>query len=153
MKTAAHTGSKEQQAYHESESPAVSRHWPYGALRGGTNAVFLPQHNVYLAFFHSAGHLRTNALKTYFMGAYTFSTEPPFSITAISEEPIIGEDFYNKQKHYYWSPRRVIFPCGCLADEHFIWVSYGKEDREMWIAKIDKKMLLDSLVPVFTMTE
>ena len=82
----------------------------------------------------------------YFMGAYTFSAKPPFQITRISTEPIIGKNFYNGPAYTTWKPLRVVFPTGCLMDEDFIWVTYGRQDFEIWVAKFDKQALLESLV-------
>lgn len=125
--------------------------WKWGEARGGTPALLLKDQ--YLAFFHSMREMKTvhskqKSMLHYFMGAYSFSSQPPFSITRISKEPIVAKGFYKPKHKYYWGPRRVVYPCGYVHDENFIWVSYGREDCEMWIAKIDKKMLLDSLVPV-----
>lgn len=125
--------------------------WNWGEVRGGTSALLLK--GEYFAFFHSMRKMKTThsngkSMLHYFIGAYTFSSEPPFSITRISKEPIVGKGFYKPQDNYYWGARRVVYPCGCVIDKNFIYVSYGREDREMWVAKIDKTKLLDSLVPV-----
>lgn len=45
-------------------------------------------------------------------------------------------------------PLFVAFPCGFFLSGDDIYLSYGKDDYEMWIAKIGKRELLDSLVPV-----
>lgn len=50
--------------------------WNYGELRGGTEAKLVG--NQYLAFFHSQGTIHSRFSMTYWMGAYTFSKEPPF---------------------------------------------------------------------------
>ena len=90
----------------------------------------------------------------YFMGAYAFSLAPPFEITQISPEPIIGKGFYiGKVYNPYWKPVKVVFPCGFIFDDKYIWVAYGKQDHEIWIAKIDKNGLLKSLNPVQTTAE
>lgn len=126
--------------------------WKWGELRGGTQALQIDKE--YLSFFHSSKNMATvesegQNIAHYFIGAYTFSPEPPFDITLISPEPIIGEGFYTGKKYKpYWKPLRVVFPCGYVQDEKFIWLVYGKQDHEMWIAKLDKRGLLDSLVPV-----
>lgn len=41
-----------------------------------------------------------------------------------------------------------IFPCGYFISGDDIYLSYGKDDRESWIAKVSKNELLKSLVPV-----
>lgn len=126
--------------------------WDFGELRGGTPALL---HNgQYLAFFHSS--IKMTSLNSfgeerlhYFMGAYTFSKDPPFAITAISPEPIIGKHFYTgiEYKHYF-KPIRCVFPCGYISNRDYIWIAYGRDDHECWIAKLDKKRLLESLIPV-----
>lgn len=126
--------------------------WDWGELRGGTGALLDGDH--YLAFFHSSkrmvtAHSKGKEAMHYFMGAYTFSRELPFSITQLSKEPIIGKQFYNGADYKpYWGSVRVVFPCGFMADDDYIWVAYGRQDHEMWIAKLDKKKLYASLVPV-----
>lgn len=126
--------------------------WDLGILRGGTPALI--ENGQYLSFFHSSKEMATvhsdgKKMLHYFMGAYTFSKEPPFVITAISPQPIIGKHFYNGIDYKpYWKPIRCIFPCGYVSDENFIWVAYGRDDHECWIVKLDKKGLLESLVRV-----
>ena len=85
----------------------------------------------------------------YFMGAYTFSQHPPFEITKISPEPIVCHGFYDGLKYKpYWKPVRVVFPCGYIMNEHYIYVSYGRQDHEIWVIKLDKHKLKNSLIPV-----
>ncbi len=126
--------------------------WEWGALRGGTPGLI--DDDQYLAFFHSSKEIATvhsDGVKIphYFIGAYTFSKEPPFAITSISPEPIIGKNFYNGIAYKpYYKPIRCVFPCGYIANDEFIWVAYGRDDHECWLVKLDKKGLLQSLVPV-----
>jgi predicted GH43/DUF377 family glycosyl hydrolase len=126
--------------------------WEYGELRGGT-AALLDGDN-YLSFFHSSidmltAHSNGRKISHYFMGAYTFSSSPPFEINSISKEPIIGKGFY-KGEYYkpYWKSVRCIFPCGMIIEDPYIYVSYGRQDHEIWIVKMDKQMLIDSLETV-----
>lgn len=60
--------------------------WEFGAPRGGTPALLV--NGEYLAFFHSKKrvfkHGTTSKIGTYFMGAYTFSSEPPFMLLRAS---------------------------------------------------------------------
>lgn len=129
--------------------------WDWGELRGGTPALKVGDE--YLGFFHSAKWMESvqslqshgKAVAHYFMGAYTFSSKPPFRVTKISPEPILAPGFYTG-RHYkpYWGSIKAIFPCGFIFDDNFFWVTYGKQDREIWIAKIDKAGLYESLVEV-----
>jgi predicted GH43/DUF377 family glycosyl hydrolase len=121
--------------------------WDWGTIRGGTPALLLD--NEYLAFFHSSKPLKSHesGLKEmyhYFMGAYKFKREPPFNITKISSKPIIGKGFY-KGPHL---EKRVVFPGGFVFDEKYFWVIYGRDDSEVWIVKLDRNRLLQSLVSV-----
>jgi predicted GH43/DUF377 family glycosyl hydrolase len=125
--------------------------WTWGELRGGTPALLVD--GQYLSFFHSSIPLTSTQsegkqMVHYFMGAYTFSASPPFALTGISSKPIVGGNFYNGPAHNTWKPLRVVFPCGFIFDDHFIWVAYGRQDHEIWIAKIDKDRLLKSLIPI-----
>lgn len=124
--------------------------WSWGELRGGTPAIRYG--NEYLAFFHSSINLSTihsegHNIPHYFMGAYTFQKDPPFAITRMSQEPLIGPSFYHGLTYPpYWHPVQVVFPCGLLLDDDVIWVTYGRQDHEMWIVKLDKEKLLQSLI-------
>lgn len=126
--------------------------WCWGQLRGGTQAVLDGDH--YIAFFHSSINLATiqsrgKEVMHYFVGAYTFSAYPPFELQAISPRPIIGKKWY-KGKEYkpYWKPVQVVFPCGILIEHDYIYLSYGRQDHEMWIATIDKRQLYESLIKI-----
>lgn len=126
--------------------------WNWGELRGGTPALRVGHE--YLAFFHSSietatDHSNGEIVLHYFIGAYTFQKDPPFTLTRISPEPIIGRNFYHgKIYQYYWKPVRVVFPCGFVFNDKYIWMAYGRQDHEIWIAKIDRVELLSSLTPV-----
>lgn len=126
--------------------------WKWGDLRGGTPAI--KEGNEYLSFFHSSIDMPSQqsggvVLTHYFMGAYTFASEPPFNITQVSPKPIVAKGFYSGKKYQpYWKPVQVVFPCGIISDKKYIWIAYGKQDHEIWIAKLDKKALLKSLVKV-----
>ena len=127
--------------------------WNWGELRGGTTALLDGEE--YLTIFHSCKALSSKhslgAVRDhYFMGAYTFAKEPPFEITRISPEPIVGKNFYHGKLHNTWKPLHVVFPAGCIIDKNHVWISYGRQDHEIWIAKLDKKKLIDSLTPVQT---
>jgi predicted GH43/DUF377 family glycosyl hydrolase len=125
--------------------------WDWGQLRGGSPAIRLGEE--YLGFFHCSTALKTQHSKGkkithYFMGAYTFAPEPPFAITAISSKPIIGQGFYEPQNYNTWKPLLGAFPSGYIFDDKFIWVSFGKQDHEVWVVKLDRAKLLNSLVSV-----
>lgn len=132
--------------------------WEWGELRGGTPALKLND-SYYLSFFHSCTflssvHSNNNCVPHYFIGAYLFSAEPPFEIKYISPEPIIGKNFYHGCKYKpYWHPVCVVFPCGLVIDKNEIWIVYGRQDHEIWMAKFDKCELLDSLIPVSTICD
>jgi predicted GH43/DUF377 family glycosyl hydrolase len=130
--------------------------WPWGTMRGGTPALLIE--NEYLSFFHSCKIVKTKqsndkALHHYFMGAYTFSSDPPFNVTRISPEPIIGKDFYSDSLIYKKIHKHVVFPGGYVMDKHHIWLVYGREDCQVWVVKLEKEGLFRSLIPVRTFYE
>lgn len=118
--------------------------WKWGELRGGTPALLVD--GDYLSFFHSAKIHATKAssyipMHHYYMGAYLFSSKPPFKIKKISPSPILTDGFYTPSEQ----GKRVIFPGGFAAVNDLIYLAYGKDDIEVWIATIDKKKLIKSL--------
>jgi predicted GH43/DUF377 family glycosyl hydrolase len=121
--------------------------WELGTLRDSSPAQLVD--GEYLAFFHSGTVLSSFSswgwdLWHYFMGAYTFSPNPPFEITRFTPLPIVGEGFYTQSNH----AKRVIFPGGYIVRDPYIYVAYGKDDCEIWIAKLDKKELQKALKAV-----
>ena len=134
--------------YHCYET-AASIDWKWGTLRGSTPPQLVD--GEYLAFFHSGIYTSSasswNAdMWHYYMGAYTFSAEPPFNITKMTPEPIIGEAFYTPSNYN----KRVIFPGGFVVSDSVIYVAYGKDDSEMWVATLDKEALKKTLKSVKT---
>lgn len=127
--------------------------WEYGELRGGTPAVKLDEQH-YLGFFHSSIYMKTvhsnqMYIPHYFIGAYLFSAQPPFEVKYISPEPIVGTNFYHGNSYEpYWHPVCVVFPCGLAIYHNDLWISYGRQDHEIWVARLDKEKVLNSLIHV-----
>lgn len=121
--------------------------WTWGERRGGTPATLVD--GEYLAFFHSMNVTDSEASRGvhmyhYYMGAYTFSAEPPFHVKTMSRAPIIADGFYTYSSYH----KRVIFPGGYVVVGSTIYLAYGKDDSEAWIAIIDKNKLIESLKSV-----
>lgn len=121
----------------------------WGILRGGTPALDIGDE--YLTVFHSMKVMKSKQggskeIPHYYMGAYTFSKEPPFEITGISPEPFFCEGMYEGQTYdRYWGTVLCVFPCGLLYDENYFWITYGRQDHEIWVLKVDRKKLLATL--------
>jgi predicted GH43/DUF377 family glycosyl hydrolase len=134
-------------------SSIVPLAWKWGELRGGTQLLSIGDR--YLTFFHSSLRMSSEAsqgkpMLHYFMGAAIFEGNSPFQMTHISPEPIVGVNFFAGPFYQqYWGSWRGIFPGGFIFNDEFIWVVYGKQNREIWISKLNKKALLDSLIPIF----
>lgn len=125
--------------------------WVYGAPRGGTNAIHLQ--GKYIAIFHSHYSVPDSPRYTYFMGAFTFSDEPPFRLLEVSRLPIVDLLLYSGPTfHKYRKKARsdyVIFPMSLFeGDAEYFMLSLGTQDRHGWLASINKQQLLDSLEPV-----
>ena len=117
--------------------------WHFGELKGGTPA--LEREDCYLAFFHSG--IWFLGRHFYFMGAYTFSKEPPFEILKISADPFFYHDFYTSERN----PNiisNVTFPGGYFVRNGKIYLCYGENDASIKIAVLDEKGLLEGLSPI-----
>jgi len=144
----------------QSFDPSFPKEWKWGNLCGGSHAVLMGDH--YLSFFHS--HIKTTEEKRcYVMGACTFAKESPHRLLSISPYPILFDQIYTSKidgkigplGNPGWSSHldRVIFPCGFVCEEdesgrEVIHLSCGENDVGIRIVTIDKKKLLESLVPV-----
>ena len=119
--------------------------WIYGKLRGSSNPQLI--NGEYFGFFHSGRVVASNAsaglnMWHYFFGAYTFSAEPPFALTKISPSPILAEGFYTDSER----EKRVIFPGGFEISGDTVYLAYGKDDAEIWIATLNFSRLYASLI-------
>jgi predicted GH43/DUF377 family glycosyl hydrolase len=129
----------------------LNKLWHYGEIRGGTPAIYLPELDAYLGFFHSS-IARHKSKKTwaerkaplprdYFMGAYLFDAQPPFLLRAITTKPLAFKGLYANSKQDF----HIIFPSGVVAkSDHFL-VSAGVDDNKTLLLKISKKTLLTSM--------
>jgi len=86
------------------------------------------------------------------MGAYIFSAEPPFEITAISLVPIAHDSMYSGQWIYYpgapFLMDYVVFPTGFvlpLPGEDDVFLFYGHQDKQGWVLKMSLSGLLNGL--------
>lgn len=82
--------------------------WWYGDPRGGTPPIKV--NNEYWTFFHSSVPW-VKGKRRYHMGAYAFSTTPPFRMTRMTSLPLL-----TGSRHDPWIPGLplVIFPGGSL---------------------------------------
>lgn len=131
----------------------ISDIWNWGELRGGTPAVLIDR-KFYLAFFHSSNDPpRTgDVLRTYVFGAYTFCIKPPYRVLKISPLPITHESMFKGPwtdlPLSYYHIDYVAFPMSFIIDGNDIHLTYGKQDVDGWMMKIDMASMLDSLVTV-----
>lgn len=121
--------------------------WNFGILRGSGPALLVD--GEYLAFFHSGIPIPPELKELpdawfYFMGAYTFTPDPPFTVTKMTPIPIFNDGFYIPEA----KDKKVIFPGGFVDAGDFIYLAYGKDDKEIWIATLDKKTLKETLKPI-----
>jgi len=127
--------------------------WDWGVIRGGTPALLL-ENGEYLSFFHSVKKMATEnskgkTMSHYFIGAYTFSSTLPFQLTRLSPKPIVGSGFYTGASYKpYWGSIQCVFPAGLILDGNDLWISYGRQDHEIWVARLDKRRLMNTLKPI-----
>lgn len=125
----------------------------WGKICGGTPA--LEVNGEFLTFFHSS--FRSEGIKWYVMGAYTFSNKPPFEMKRISRYPIIFKKMYHTHYHpdVWFHPRqefRVVFPGGFVrrleGGRDVIHLAYGENDSGLCVLTLDTARFLASLQPI-----
>jgi len=117
----------------------------WGIIRGGTPAQKIGDE--YLSFFHS-WFREENGMYWYVMGAYTFQAEAPFTITKMSEYPILFRSIFDSPViHTADINKRVIFPSGFVVQDNLIHLAVGENDCATKIITMDKEKLLESLMP------
>lgn len=118
--------------------------WEWGHIRGGTPAYL--EGDTFLTFFHSsipapATHTKGKQGLNYVMGAYTFEKTPPFAIRSITPVPQGQLGDYLQD-----NARKLIFPAGIVIRENKIYVTWGKDDRQIYVTCFDKDKLIGSMV-------
>lgn len=119
--------------------------WEWGEMRGGSPAVLWNESH-YISFFHSSGIFHQKWTISYYMGAYLFESKPPFAITHISTNPIVHANMINESLGWaYKTVDVIVFPCGIVLEDEFIYVSYGHNDIDGWVVKLKRDTFISSL--------
>jgi hypothetical protein len=129
--------------------------WEWGQPRGGTPWL-LVKGGVLLSFFHSRNKLPGSKMETYWMGAMTMSSSPPFKLLQISKAPILLDAWYQGPWCGFRHIDYIVYPMGFFVGPSddgsggtdVITLSLGRNDNEGYIAKIDVSVLMASLRPV-----
>lgn len=111
--------------------PTRALSWPYGAIRGGTPPIL--HDSLYWSFFHSSIDIRNDPpRRRYYMGAYAFAAQPPFTPVCLTLDPLLaGSEADPRDAH---APL-CVFPGGAhlTRDEDWI-VALGVNDcRCAWL--------------------
>lgn len=113
--------------------------WHWGTIRGGTPPVLIG--DKWLSVFHSRvdTEIAPHYVR-YYAGAYTFENKPPFTVTQVSEMPLMSgseEDGHQVDPRYVegWKPY-VVFPCGLVPDADRWLISLGINDWQCAVARV-----------------
>jgi len=103
------------------QGPWIPLPWneDYGALRGGTPAVLIPNHNLYLAFFHTRVNFiegGARGVDHYYIGALTFCPQFPFRIHTVSAYPIILDTTWYEGKWFNKVVSYAVYPIGLALE-------------------------------------
>ena len=104
--------------------------WGHGHMRGGTQALLVGG-AYYLSFFHTATHLKGSSYTTYFMGAYAFTRDSPFSLLAVSRYPIVDDSLYTGPWNTRFTNRMidyVVFPMHFYLRGAWLHLTVGHQD-------------------------
>lgn len=123
--------------------------WNYGHIRGGSTPILFA--GLYWSFFHSSLDINPEPpRRRYYMGAYAFSADPPFTPVCATTAPLLaGSESDPKEP----SAPYCVFPCGALLDHaastNPTWtVALGVNDCQCAIIRIPHKDLVFSMTPV-----
>jgi len=122
----------------------------WGRLRGGTPAIL--DDGSYLCVFHSSIYTEGNssipdARRRYFMGAFRFSSAPPFEPRAISSRPLQIRGLTSSSNRI--SAHEVVFPVGLVANDKSILLSVGDMDSRTKLVEISRTELCADMNSVF----
>lgn len=135
-------GSCEEFIFNENNHATKTINWPYGIIRGGTPALLVD--GKYLGFFHSSKVDPHTKKYTYYIGAYTFLDDPPFTLEKASTSPFFHPDFYSTPKNAK-TRSHVVFPGGFVVNNNKIYLCYGENDDAIKIMVLNKKKLFASM--------
>lgn len=116
--------------------------WKWGTIRGGTPPILFGRE--YWTFFHSSLPLATKYRRRYFMGAYTFMAEPPWTVTQVTAKPLLAASDEDE-----WWPQKplVVFPCGSVLQGNTWLVTMGVNDLKCAWMKIPHVDLAAKMKP------
>ena len=106
----------------------LSRYWPFGKLRGGTNPILI--NGSYHLFFHSSLPYNNKLQRRYFAGYLNFDFNEPFEPKLISNSPLF---WGNEMDIRNGLNPPVVFPSGALYKDNNIVVSFGINDERTGI--------------------
>jgi predicted GH43/DUF377 family glycosyl hydrolase len=118
----------------------------FGQMRGGTPALYVPELDEYISFFHASRDvdLGSGRKRYYLMGAYTFAPEPPFAIRRLTRTPLATPEAADVPH----GSTRIAFPQGLVDNGEQFLVSYGRDDAAISVMTVDKRGIIDQLEPV-----
>ena len=121
-------------------------------MRGGSQALLIDE-KFYLSFFHTQTHLAKTGLTTYFFGAYTFSSRPPFVLKGVSRFPIVDKVLYSSKWNTRFPMRKidyVIFPMSVFRINDILYLTVGYQDEYGWLLTLSLSEVMNSLRNVST---
>jgi predicted GH43/DUF377 family glycosyl hydrolase len=124
----------------------VRADFSFGSMRGGTPAIFAPELDQYISFFHGARNFDfgIGRQRYYMMGAYTFDKEPPFTIRSLTQDPIAIPEPNDAPL----GSSRIVYPEGLVDDGDNYVVSYGRNDNSIYLLTFNKQGIFERLKPV-----
>lgn len=134
--------------------------FPGEPCSGGTPPVLVNE-SEYLTFFHSVEfsfkkysesifieERKLSHTRHYSMGAYTFSSSPPYQILRVTEQPLVYQGMFTMPNRRVTRDDRVVFPSGSLICDDRIFVSLGENDSCTKIIEYSKSEMLAKMTPV-----
>jgi hypothetical protein len=117
-------------------------------FRGGSNAINISEHR-YLSFYHVVRHFNDTSYRTYFFGAYVFSTASlPYRVVEVSSLPIIVPEWYIGKPYGVYGIDYITFPASVFLTDDELTLTICKDNAEGIVLKFKLQTILASLSKV-----
>jgi predicted GH43/DUF377 family glycosyl hydrolase len=122
--------------------------WDYGIPRGGTCPVRYGDN--FISFFHSSISITHKGVagKQYFVGAYLFESEFPFTPVAMTKEPLIAGEVIDALIPRLSNRIYVVFPGGQIRKDKSFEVTFGYNDYQCRVVTITDEMIEKNLIKI-----
>jgi hypothetical protein len=120
----------------------------WSEVEGGSNAIIISEHR-YLSFFHMVRQFKDSEYRTYFFGAYVFSTASlPYRVVEVSSLPIIVPEWYIGKPYGVYNIDYMVNPTSLFLIGDELTLTICRNNGDGIVLKFKLETLLSSLSKV-----